>query len=244
MDNEIFGGGATGRDEPRHVATDLDHDYTLSIEEVAQRYDHAGHPRTIRTLQRYCVSGHLDSRRVATTYGDKFLVAPYSVSRHIAQIQEMGETMPVATGRDESGPAATTSAQHFGEETQEKSTNEPATGIDQPRPVATSHDIKPDDVPPLNTREPRSSAGNLEIYDHPYVKKLEERVERAEARYENQVRRTEEIQTMALDRLVELQRMTTIGQSKTLADFMLDAKNWIVGGNREITKVDDQAPTS
>ena len=47
------------------------------------------------------------------------------------------------------------------------------------------------------------------------------------------MRRTEEVQLKAYDKLVELQRMTTIGQSKTLADFMLQAKNWIVGGAPE-----------
>lgn len=104
-ETEIEGGqGATGRDESRPVATGDDTDYALSIDDVAERYAHAGHPRTIRTLQRYCVSGHLDCRKVATTYGDKFLIAPYSVSRHIAQVNEMAMA---ATGRDQPRPVAT-----------------------------------------------------------------------------------------------------------------------------------------
>ena len=34
--------------------------------------------------------------------------------------------------------------------------------------------------------------------------------------------------------------MTTIGQSKTLADFMLQAKHWIVGANAEIETSQEQ----
>ena len=79
----------------------------------------------------------------------------------------------------------------------------------------------------------RSVAADLDVYEHPYVKRLEGQVEKLEGKLEAQARRTEEIQQRAHDKLVELQRMTTIGQSKTLADFMLQAKNWIVGAEAE-----------
>ena len=95
----------TGRDEPRLAATGPEYDYSLSIDEVAERYAAAGHPRTIRTIQRYCASGHLDSRKVATAIGDKYLIAPYSVSRHIAQINET-IAFTATPGRDEPRPAA------------------------------------------------------------------------------------------------------------------------------------------
>jgi SSS family solute:Na+ symporter len=102
---------ATGPDTPRPVATSGDNsDYTLSIEEVAERYAKAGHARTIRTLQRYCVSGHLDARKVATTLGDKYFVTPRSVARHIAQIVEMLPLDTVATDRDQPRQVATTVA--------------------------------------------------------------------------------------------------------------------------------------
>ena len=99
--------GAIGTDTPRLVATAGDNDFTLSIEQVSERYAGAGHPRTIRTLQRYCASGHLDAQKIATTLGDKYLVTPLSVARHIAQIQELGALDIVATGRDETRPVAT-----------------------------------------------------------------------------------------------------------------------------------------
>src|SRR6266478_1179446 len=102
---------ATDRDAPRPVATDHDNEFILPLEEVAQRYAKAGHPRTIRTLQRYCASGHLDAQKVATTLGDKYLVTPLSVARHIAQIQELSALDIVATSRDEPRPAATHVAQ-------------------------------------------------------------------------------------------------------------------------------------
>ncbi len=90
----------TGRDLSRQDATSLDTDFILSLEEVAERYARAGHARTLRSLQRYCATGHLDARKIATAIGDKYLVTPQSVARHIAEIIELSEMNSVATGRD------------------------------------------------------------------------------------------------------------------------------------------------
>ena len=76
----------------------------------------------------------------------------------------------------------------------------------------------------------------LDIYEHPYVKRLEERNEKLEAKYEAQVRRTEEIQMKSQQQIIELQRMTAIGQSETLADFMLKARNLVFGPPTEPDK--------
>lgn len=125
---------AVGRDLPRQDAANPDFDYTLTIDEVADRYAHAGHPRTTRTLQRYCVSGHLDARKVATTLGDKYYVAPYSVARHIAQINEQSAFVQRTTSRDLTRHDATVVAQ----QTQHDDTrHEQPAPIDQPRLVAT-----------------------------------------------------------------------------------------------------------
>src|SRR5271167_3243871 len=107
-DQNIF--VATGRDLPRQGATDNDTDFSLSLEEVAERYARAGHPRTLRSLQRYCVGGHLDARKIATAIGDKYLVTPQSVACHIAEIAELSQLDAVATRRDLSRPVATTVA--------------------------------------------------------------------------------------------------------------------------------------
>src|SRR6202521_5392837 len=98
-------------DPSRHAATSPD-DYTLTIDDAATRYEHAGHPRTIRTLQRYCAKGHLDSLRKETPYGDKYLITPASVARHIAQIEELATT----TSRDSSRRAAADVAQESKQE--------------------------------------------------------------------------------------------------------------------------------
>jgi hypothetical protein len=51
-------------------------------------------------LQRYCANGHLDAQKIATTLGDKYLITPQSVARHIAQIEELRALDSVATDRD------------------------------------------------------------------------------------------------------------------------------------------------
>ena len=83
-------------DPSRQAATSPDQ-FTLTIEEAAARYEHAGHPRTLRSIQRYCAKGHLDCLRQETPFGDKYLITPESVARHIAQIAELAS----ATSRDQ-----------------------------------------------------------------------------------------------------------------------------------------------
>jgi hypothetical protein len=103
--------GAMTNDRSRQVATSPDQ-YTLTIEDAAVRYEHAGHPRTIRTIQRYCAKGHLDCLRQETSFGDKYMITPESVARHIAQIAELAST----TGHDMPRPAATNVAASNGHE--------------------------------------------------------------------------------------------------------------------------------
>jgi len=121
-------------DMPRPVATTDDSDFALPIEEVAKRYEQAGHPRTIRTLQRYCKGGHLDALKKPTLLGDMYLVTPQSVERHLAQIEEMERTTVVATGRDEPRSVATSVVQ---ENKEGDPRHTPATSSDQSRPVTT-----------------------------------------------------------------------------------------------------------
>src|SRR6266849_2721726 len=85
-------------DQPRHAAASSDTEYSLSIEDAAALYERAGLPRTLRTIQRYCAKGHLDSHRIETTYGEKYLITPASVLKHIAYIEEV---RPATAGRDE-----------------------------------------------------------------------------------------------------------------------------------------------
>lgn len=137
--------GITGResDEPgydqsmpddlsRPVATTPDSEYTLTIDEAAERYDHAGHPRTPRSIQRYCAKGHLDCRRIETQFGEKYLITPASVSKHIAYIEEV---RPVATSPDTSRQVATSVAPT--ESHQEAPPEQPASDLS--RPVAAAY---------------------------------------------------------------------------------------------------------
>src|ERR1700680_2948139 len=118
-------------DQSRPVATSPD-EYSLTIEEAALRYEHAGHPRTARSIQRYCAKGHLDCLRQETPFGDKYLITPASVARHIAQIAELAST----SGRDLSRPAATDVAAKDGHDEKSK---EPPTSPDSSRQVAPSY---------------------------------------------------------------------------------------------------------
>ena len=128
-----------------------------------------------------------------------------------------------------------------------------ATRHDALRPDATDHDAleaisidgadtaghgetRPDHVDPSDAAAKAAHRDtSLNIFEHPYVLRLEDRIDRLEAKYEAQVRRTEEIQIKSQERLVELQRMTAVGQSQTLADFMLKAKDWMLGAGQEET---------
>jgi hypothetical protein len=89
--------GAMTDDMSRLVATSPDSEFTLTIEDALERYSKAGLPRTPRSIQRYCAKGHLECRLIETQFGEKYLISPASVDKHIAYIEEV---RPVATGRD------------------------------------------------------------------------------------------------------------------------------------------------
>src|SRR6202042_1414543 len=87
---------------PRPDATTDEHGYLLSVEEAADRYAAAGHPRTIRAIQKYCGRGDLESQQVETTYGERYLITPASIDRHIAMIIERSQ----ASGHEQPRPGA------------------------------------------------------------------------------------------------------------------------------------------
>ena len=94
-------------DPSRPVATSDDSEFKLTIDEALERYARAGLPRTPRSVQRYCAKGHLQCRLIETEFGEKYLIAPHSVDKHIAYIEEVRLTNPtslrtstVATCRD------------------------------------------------------------------------------------------------------------------------------------------------
>jgi hypothetical protein len=120
-------------DVSRQVATSPDSDFTLSIDEALEQYARAGLPRTPRSIQRYCAKGHLDCRRMETAFGEKYMISPASIAKHIAYIDEV---RPVATGRDEPRHAATTVAS---EESHSEQRQDGPTTPDLSRQVATEY---------------------------------------------------------------------------------------------------------
>jgi uncharacterized protein (DUF2235 family) len=91
---------------------------------------------------------------------------------------------------------------------------------------------------------PRQGLTELDVYEHPYVKRLEAQVDKLEGKLDAQVRRTEEIQSRSQASLIELQRMVAVGQSETLANFMLKAKDWMLGKASETDDRTTDTPTA
>src|SRR5713226_1436243 len=121
-------------DQPRHAAASSDTEYSLSIEDAAALYERARLPRTLRTIQRYCARGHLDSHRVETAYGEKYLITPASVVKHIAYIEEVRQA---TAGRDEPRQVVVSNDQ---ETRHSVDTEGAATGRDEPRQTAADAD--------------------------------------------------------------------------------------------------------
>jgi hypothetical protein len=120
-------------DPSRQVATSLDSEFTLTIDEALDRYARAGLPRTPRSVQRYCAKGHLDCRRIETAFGEKYLISPGSIAKHIAYIEEV---RPIATSRDRPRQVATVKTSADSEADRER---QPPTSLDLPRQVAAEY---------------------------------------------------------------------------------------------------------
>jgi hypothetical protein len=118
-------------DQGRLVATSNDSEFTLTIEDALSLYAEAGIPRTPRSIQRYCAKEHLSSRRIETEFGEKYLITPASVEKHIAYIKEVTP----ATGRDVPRPVATIVA---AENKDDMPRQQASTNTDSSRLVATT----------------------------------------------------------------------------------------------------------
>ncbi len=117
-------------DQSRQVATSSDSDFTLTIEEALERYAGAGLPRTPRSIQRYCAKGHLECRLIETTFGEKYLITPASIDKHIAYIEEVSPTTSRDASRQVAAPVAPV-------ESHDELPNDPASTHDPSRHVAT-----------------------------------------------------------------------------------------------------------
>ena len=213
--------GEFSRDTSRHSATSYEPlRHTLTVHEVELQLSAAGVGRTPRTIQRLCDNRVFDAARLGGN--NEWFIAPDSVPKVIADFRAHDDLRArrVATLRD--------TARH---DANEKGLND---ANDMTRHGATQRDMSVAQSLDNGTTTPhdtsRHDATDYDIYEHPYVKKLEDRVDKLETKYEAQVRRTEEIQIQSQEKILELQRMTTIGQSKQLGDFLLQAKEWLIPG--------------
>lgn len=204
--------------------------HTVPLAELEAIIVKAGIVMSRRQITRHCESGTFDAVKLpAVNNIEHWYVAPASIEKGIADIKALRalrdshvETRPDVTGHD----------------TRPVQPNEPLNDD----PVMSGHD---ETRPDVTKKEPSDDGGQthldtsrrvetLDIFEHPYVKRLEAQVEKWEGKYHDQVRRTEEIQMKSTQQILELQRMTAIGQSETLADFMLKAKDWILGQGSEM----------
>jgi hypothetical protein len=214
-------------DLSRQDATSPDNEYSLSVEDAAALYKQADVGRTPRSIQRYCEIGHLVFRRIETPFGnEKYFITPASVATHIAYLKEVRR---VLTGRVLSRQDATNVAeQNMDDEPRHEAPASP----DLSRHVATEivEEIRDD-----NERRPHATerdvsrpvATDLDIFEHPYVKRLESEVEKWQGKFEDQVQRTQEVLETSNRNLMELQRTTAVANSQTLADFILKAGGFL-----------------
>lgn len=199
--------------------------HTLSLHEVGAALVAAGVPRSHRQVVRYAETAMLDAIKVPGPNGEQWYVSPASLPKVIGDLKQW-EAQRVSHGTPRpamSDPVAVEPAPEINTDTASHGT---------PRPAVSAAEIsqKGSETQPDTARHTMTE---LDIYEHPYVRRLEERNERLEAKYEAQVRRTEEIQLKGQAQLLELQRMTAVGQSQTLADFMLKAREWMLGKGSE-----------
>ncbi len=90
-------------------------------------------------------------------------------------------------------------------------------------PVGKNDETEPD-VAVTDSTPANVAVDDLAVYDHPYVKRLEQEIEKKETRFDDLQIRYENAMDMAQIRLVELQQASAVAQSESLGKFMLEAK--------------------
>lgn len=216
-------------DTSSHDATRRDDAHTVPLAELEAQIFKAGIVMSRRQITRHCKSGTFEAIKLpAANNVENWYVAPSSIEKGIADIKALRALRDshVETRQDMSEHVVPKEALNDDQDTSRH---------DETRPNVTRHETSHagTETRPDTSRHVETS----DIFEHPYVKRLEGQIEKWEGKYHDQVRRTEEIQMNNQKALIELQRMTAIGQSETLADFMLKAKEWILGqGNGSVEK--------
>ena len=218
----------SGRD-----ATRRDDLHTLSVRSLERTIATAGIVMSRRQLLRHCKAGTFDAVKFpAANNVEEWFVAPASVEKGVADIKVLQghRTRRDATRHD----AAQISKQN----------DTDTSGHDATRQDMSAADKLNEDSASRQDMSRRDAPIDLDIYEHPYVKRLEAQVDKLEKKLDDQVRRTEDIQLRSQEKLLELQRMTAVGQSQTLADFMLKAKDWMLGSATNPDKSEEGSPAA
>jgi len=207
-----------------------EHRHTMTVEDVEAALVTAGVPRSHRQIVRYCQNQMLDAVSIPGPHGKQWYISPASIPKVIGDLKQWEGQ------RDGQRPTPLDMTNHVQVQIPH-SINADMASRGEPLPAMSNEKFSQKNT---ETQPATASRGSpdLDIYEHPYVKRLEDRVEKLEAKYEAQVRRTEEIQLKSQAQLVELQRMTAVGQSQTLADFMLKAKDWLLGQGSDAEKAE------
>jgi hypothetical protein len=74
--------------------------YTLTVDEASRLFANAGVPRSPRTIDRYCKSGHLVCMKIDTERNEKYLITHDSVTERIRELKQVAATGHVQTQHD------------------------------------------------------------------------------------------------------------------------------------------------
>jgi hypothetical protein len=74
--------------------------YTLTVEEASRLFANAEVPRSPRTIDRYCKSGHLVCMKIDTERNEKYLITHDSITERIKELQQVASTGHVETQRE------------------------------------------------------------------------------------------------------------------------------------------------
>jgi hypothetical protein len=99
MTDEVNAQLNTGLDMSRQIDPSK---YTLTVEETSRLFSNAGVPRSPRTIDRYCKSGHLVCMKIETERNEKYLITQDSVTERIKELQQVVPTGHVQTEHDTS----------------------------------------------------------------------------------------------------------------------------------------------
>jgi hypothetical protein len=151
--------------------------HTLTVHDVEAALVAAGVPRSHRQVVRYCETKFLDAVKVPGPTGAQWFISPASLPKAVGDLkqweaqraghgvteQDMSDRVPLEKPHNTNSDTASHSVPKPAMSDKEVSQN----GSETERAIA------------------RHSMTELDIYEHPYVKKLEERNEKLEAKYEH-----------------------------------------------------------